>query len=173
MKMRVKLIEDISVLSKEDLCDKCSKNDVKKDGICNTCYSKNFTKLLHPDMVEFVKKNKEINTQLNNLFWILNDEMSDILCDNCASKDLSNKDGNDLCDICFMKEMTFLFVRDAVSRNNDINKLLDYGESQVSAHSSFSLFRCFIELFCLYFVITSDIPTARKYEKDDGKKKIY
>jgi len=171
--MRLKFIEDFSVLTKDDLCEKCSKVDVNKDGICSSCYSKNFTKLLHPDMVEFVKKNSEINSQINSLFWILNDAMSDVLCDICSSKDLSEKKGENLCDICFMKETAFLFTRDAVSRNNDINKLLDYGESQVSAHSSFSLFRCFIELFSLYFVVMTDTPTARSYEKDDGKNKKY
>ena len=171
MKMKLKFIEDFSVLSDDDLCDKCSKLDVNKDGICSSCYSNNFTKLLHPDMVEFVKKNREINIHINNLFWVLNDTMSDILCDKCSLKDLSKKDGNDLCDICYIKETAFLFTREAVSRNNDINKLLEYGENMVSAHSSFSLFRCFIELFCLYFVVITDTPTARSYEVDDGRGK--
>jgi len=173
MQMRAKLIEDFSILSKEDLCDKCSKADISKDGLCETCYVDNFSKLLHPDMVQFVKQNKEINSEINRFFFILNEAMHDFLCDICSLKDLSQRDNNDLCDTCFNKEIAFLFARDAVSRNNDINKLLDDGESQISAHSSFSLFRCFIELFCLYFVVISDIPTARKYVSDDGRNKRF
>ncbi|MCL2249323.1 MAG: hypothetical protein FWC13_08635 [Oscillospiraceae bacterium] len=122
-------------------------------------------------MVEFVKQNKEITPEINRLFFILNDAMGDSLCNVCSLKDLSKKDGKDLCDICFIKEIAYLFARDAVSRGNDINKLLDYGETLVSAHSAFSLFRCFIELFCLYFVVISDTPTAREYEKSEGKTK--
>jgi len=173
MKVRATFIEDFSVLSKEDLCENCSKQDTNRDGLCRDCYTENFKKLLHPDMVKFVKQNKEITPEINRLFFILNDAMHDNLCNVCSLKDLSKKVGNDLCDICFRKEIAYLFARDAVSRGNDINKLLDHGETLVSAHSAFSLFRCFIELFCLYFVVISDTPTARKYEKDKGKNKRY
>ena len=42
MKMRLTPIEDFSVLSKEDLCDRCSGVDVNKDGLCENCYLENF-----------------------------------------------------------------------------------------------------------------------------------